>query len=281
MKEKNKLQKLVFQTRRDILRMVNNVNSGHPGGSLGCTEFFIALYHEIMDINQNFIMDGKNEDIFFLSNGHISPVFYSTLARKGFFPISELSTFRLINSRLQGHPTTHENLPGIRIASGSLGQGLSVALGASLSKKLNHDNKLIYILLGDGELQEGQNWEAAMFASANKIDNIIATVDLNGKQIDGSTDEVLHMGDLNKKFSSFGWEVLEIKEGNNLELIIKTLKRAKTLTKKQKPIIILMETEMGNGVDFMMGTHEWHGKAPNDELLVKALDQNPETIGDY
>ena len=281
MKEKNKLQKLVFQTRRDILRMVNNVNSGHPGGSLGCTEFFIALYHEIMDINQNFIMDGKNEDIFFLSNGHISPVFYSTLARKGFFPISELSTFRLINSRLQGHPATHENLPGIRIASGSLGQGLSVALGASLSKKLNHDNKLIYVLLGDGELQEGQNWEAAMFASANKIDNIIATVDLNGKQIDGSTDEVLYMGDLNKKFSSFGWEVLEIKEGNNLELIIKTLKRAKTLTKKQKPIIILMETEMGNGVDFMMGTHEWHGKAPNDELLVKALDQNPETIGDY
>ena len=281
MKEKNKLQKLVFQTRRDILRMVNNVNSGHPGGSLGCTEFFIALYHEIMDINQNFSMDGKNEDVFFLSNGHISPVFYSTLARKGFFPISELSTFRLINSRLQGHPTTHENLPGIRIASGSLGQGLSVALGASLSKKLNHDNKLIYVLLGDGELQEGQNWEAAMFASANKIDNIIATVDLNGKQIDGSTDEVLHMGDLNKKFSSFGWEVLELKEGNNLELIIKTLKRAKTLTKKQKPIIILMETEMGNGVDFMMGTHEWHGKAPNDELLVKALDQNPETIGDY
>tara|TARA_B100001778_G_C18595820_1_gene634627 strand:- start:599 stop:1444 length:846 start_codon:yes stop_codon:yes gene_type:complete len=281
MKEKNKLQKLVFQTRRDILRMVNNVNSGHPGGSLGCTEFFIALYHEIMDINQNFSMDGKNEDIFFLSNGHISPVFYSTLARKGFFPISELSTFRLINSRLQGHPTTHENLPGIRIASGSLGQGLSVALGASLSKKLNHDNKLIYVLLGDGELQEGQNWEAAMFASANKIDNIIATVDLNGKQIDGSTDEVLYMGDLNKKFSSFGWEVLELKEGNNLELIIKTLKRAKTLTKKQKPIIILMETEMGNGVDFMMGTHEWHGKAPNDELLVKALDQNPETIGDY
>ena len=281
MKEKNKLQKLVFQTRRDILRMVNNVNSGHPGGSLGCTEFFIALYHEIMDINQNFSMDGKNEDVFFLSNGHISPVFYSTLARKGFFPISELSTFRLINSRLQGHPATHENLPGIRIASGSLGQGLSVALGASLSKKLNHDNKLIYILLGDGELQEGQNWEAAMFASANKIDNIIATVDLNGKQIDGSTDEVLYMGDLNKKFSSFGWEVLELKEGNNLELIIKTLKRAKTLTKKQKPIIILMETEMGNGVDFMMGTHEWHGKAPNDELLIKALDQNPETIGDY
>ncbi len=281
MKEKTKLQKLIFQTRRDILRMVNNVNSGHPGGSLGCTEFFIALYHEVMDINKNFTMDGKNEDVFFLSNGHISPVFYSTLARRGFFPVSELSTFRLINSRLQGHPTTHENLPGIRIASGSLGQGLSVALGASLSKKLNNDNKLVYVLLGDGELQEGQNWEAAMFASANKVDNIIATVDLNGKQIDGSTDEVLNLGDLNNKFSSFGWEVLQLKEGNNIESIINTLKKAKTLTKKEKPIIILMETEMGNGVDYMMGTHKWHGIAPNDELLVKALDQNPETIGDY
>ena len=281
MKEKTKLQKLIFQTRRDILRMVNNVNSGHPGGSLGCTEFFIALYHEVMDINKNFTMNGKNEDIFFLSNGHISPVFYSTLARRGFFPISELSTFRLINSRLQGHPTTHENLPGIRIASGSLGQGLSVALGASLSKKLNDDNKLVYVLLGDGELQEGQNWEAAMFASSNKVDNIIATVDLNGKQIDGSTDEVLNLGDLNNKFSSFGWEVLQLKEGNSVESIINTLKKAKTLTKKEKPIIILMETEMGNGVDYMMGTHEWHGKAPNDELLLKALDQNPETIGDY
>ncbi|MDG2147631.1 MAG: transketolase [Flavobacteriaceae bacterium] len=281
MKEKTKLQKLIFQTRRDILRMVNNVNSGHPGGSLGCTEFFIALYHEIMDVNKNFTMDGKNEDIFFLSNGHISPVFYSTLARRGFFPVSELSTFRLINSRLQGHPTTHESLPGIRIASGSLGQGLSVALGASLSKKINNDNKLVYVLLGDGELQEGQNWEAAMFASANKVDNIIATVDLNGKQIDGSTDEVLNLGDLNNKFSSFGWEVLQLKEGNNIESIINILKKAKTLTKKEKPIIVLMETEMGNGVDYMMGTHEWHGKAPNDELLVKALDQNPETIGDY
>ena len=281
MKEKTKLQKLIFQTRRDVLRMVNNVNSGHPGGSLGCTEFFIALYHEIMDVNKNFTMDGKNEDIFFLSNGHISPVFYSTLARRGFFPVSELSTFRLINSRLQGHPTTHESLPGIRIASGSLGQGLSVALGASLSKKINNDNKLVYVLLGDGELQEGQNWEAAMFASANKVDNIIATVDLNGKQIDGSTDEVLNLGDLNNKFSSFGWEVLQLKEGNNIESIINILKKAKALTKKEKPIIVLMETEMGNGVDYMMGTHEWHGKAPNDELLVKALDQNPETIGDY
>ena len=281
MKEENKLQNLVFQTRRDILRMVNNVNSGHPGGSLGCTEFFIALYHEVMEINENFSMDGYNEDVFFLSNGHISPVFYSTLARRGFFSISELSTFRLINSRLQGHPTTHDNLPGIRIASGSLGQGLSVALGASLSKKLNNDNKLVYILLGDGELQEGQNWEAAMFASANKVDNIIATVDLNGKQIDGSTDEVLSLGDLKNKFLSFGWEILELKEGNNIDLIIKTLKKAKTLTRKEKPVIILMETEMGNGVDYMMGTHKWHGVAPNDELLLKALDQNPETIGDY
>jgi len=281
MKEENKLQNLVFQTRRDILRMVNNVNSGHPGGSLGCTEFFIALFHEVMEINENFSMDGYNEDVFFLSNGHISPVFYSTLARRGFFSISELSTFRLINSRLQGHPTTHDNLPGIRIASGSLGQGLSVALGASLSKKLNNDNKLVYILLGDGELQEGQNWEAAMFASANKVDNIIATVDLNGKQIDGSTDEVLSLGDLKNKFLSFGWEILELKEGNNIDLIIKTLKKAKTLTRKEKPVIILMETEMGNGVDYMMGTHKWHGVAPNDELLLKALDQNPETIGDY
>ena len=281
MKEENKLQNLVFQTRRDILRMVNNVNSGHPGGSLGCTEFFIELYHEVMEINENFSMDGYNEDVFFLSNGHISPVFYSTLARRGFFPISELSTFRLINSRLQGHPTTHDNLPGIRIASGSLGQGLSVALGASLSKKLNNDNKLVYVLLGDGELQEGQNWEAAMFASANKVDNIIATVDLNGKQIDGSTDEVLSLGDLKNKFLSFGWEILELKEGNNIDLIIKTLKKAKTLTRKEKPVIILMETEMGNGVDYMMGTHKWHGVAPNDELLLKALDQNPETIGDY
>ena len=281
MKEENKLQNLVFQTRRDILRMVNKVNSGHPGGSLGCTEFFIALYHEVMEINENFSMDGYNEDVFFLSNGHISPVFYSTLARRGFFPISELSTFRLINSRLQGHPTTHDNLPGIRIASGSLGQGLSVALGASLSKKLNNDNKLVYILLGDGELQEGQNWEAAMFASANKVDNIIATVDLNGKQIDGSTDEVLSLGDLKNKFLSFGWEILELKEGNNIDLIIKTLKKAKALTRKEKPVIILMETEMGNGVDYMMGTHKWHGVAPNDELLLKALDQNPETIGDY
>ena len=275
------LQDIVIQVRRDILRMVHKVNSGHPGGSLGCAEFFVALFYDVMEIKMPFDMNGINQDIFFLSNGHISPVFYSVLSRKGFFPIKELETFRLINSRLQGHPTTHDNLPGIRIASGSLGQGLSVALGASLSKKLNNDNKLVYILLGDGELQEGQNWEAAMFASANKVDNIIATVDLNGKQIDGSTDEVLSLGDLKNKFLSFGWEILELKEGNNIDLIIKTLKKAKALTRKEKPVIILMETEMGNGVDYMMGTHKWHGVAPNDELLLKALDQNPETIGDY
>ncbi len=281
MTDNKKLQKLVVQIRRDILRMVNSVNSGHPGGSLGCTEYFVALYNEIMDLNETFQMNGNDEDIFFLSNGHISPVFYSTLARRGFFPISELNTFRLINSRLQGHPTTHEGLPGIRIASGSLGQGLSVAIGASLAKKLNNDKKLVYVLLGDGELQEGQNWEAAMFASAKKIDNIIATVDLNRKQIDGSTDEVLNMGDLSKKFSSFGWEVLKLKEGNNIESIIYSLQKAKTMTKKEKPVVVLMETEMGNGVDFMMGTHKWHGIAPNDELLAIALKQNPETIGDY
>ncbi|MEE3034309.1 MAG: transketolase [Bacteroidota bacterium] len=281
MTDNKKLQKLVVQIRRDILRMVNSVNSGHPGGSLGCTEYFVALYNEIMDLNETFQMNGNDEDIFFLSNGHISPVFYSTLARRGFFPISELNTFRLINSRLQGHPTTHEGLPGIRIASGSLGQGLSVAIGASLAKKLNNDKKLVYVLLGDGELQEGQNWEAAMFASAKKIDNIIAAVDLNRKQIDGSTDEVLNMGDLSKKFSSFGWEVLKLKEGNNIESIIYSLQKAKTMTKKEKPVVVLMETEMGNGVDFMMGTHKWHGIAPNDELLAIALKQNPETIGDY
>ena len=281
MTDNKKLQKLVVQIRRDILRMVNSVNSGHPGGSLGCTEYFVALYNEIMDLNETFQMNGNDEDIFFLSNGHISPVFYSTLARRGFFPISELNTFRLINSRLQGHPTTHEGLPGIRIASGSLGQGLSVAIGASLAKKLNNDKKLVYVLLGDGELQEGQNWEAAMFASAKKIDNIIAAVDLNRKQIDGSTDEVLNMGDLSKKFSSFGWEVLKLKEGNNIESIIYSLQKAKTMTRKEKPVVVLMETEMGNGVDFMMGTHKWHGIAPNDELLAIALKQNPETIGDY
>ena len=275
------LNDITTQVRRDILRMVHQVNSGHPGGSLGCTEFLIALYFKIMKINLEFDMDGFKEDLFFLSNGHISPVFYSVLARSGYFPVSELKTFRKLNSRLQGHPTTHEGLPGIRIASGSLGQGLSVSIGAALSKKLNKDESLIFTLLGDGELQEGQNWEAIMFAAAKKVDNIIVTIDLNGKQIDGSTDDVLPMGSLNEKFQSFGWKVLEIKEGNNLEKILETLTHAKSITKKSKPIVILMYTEMGNGVDFMMNTHAWHGVAPNDEQLKNALNQNPETLGDY
>ena len=275
------LNDITTQVRRDILRMVHQVNSGHPGGSLGCTEFLIALYFKIMKINLEFDMDGFKEDLFFLSNGHISPVFYSVLARRGYFPVSELKTFRKLNSRLQGHPTTHEGLPGIRIASGSLGQGLSVSIGAALSKKLNKDESLIFTLLGDGELQEGQNWEAIMFAAAKKVDNIIVTIDLNGKQIDGSTDDVLPMGSLNEKFQSFGWKVLEIKEGNNLEKILETLSHAKSITKKSKPIVILMYTEMGNGVDFMMNTHAWHGVAPNDEQLKNALNQNPETLGDY
>jgi transketolase len=275
------LNDITTQVRRDILRMVHQVNSGHPGGSLGCTEFLIALYFKIMKINLEFDMDGVKEDLFFLSNGHISPVFYSVLARRGYFPVSELKTFRKLNSRLQGHPTTHEGLPGIRIASGSLGQGLSVSIGAALSKKLNKDESLIFTLLGDGELQEGQNWEAIMFAAAKKVDNIIVTIDLNGKQIDGSTDDVLPMGSLNEKFQSFGWKVLEIKEGNNLEKILETLTHAKSITKKSKPIVILMHTEMGNGVDFMMNTHAWHGVAPNDEQLKNALNQNPETLGDY
>ena len=275
------LNDITTQVRRDILRMVHQVNSGHPGGSLGCTEFLIALYFKIMKINLEFDMDGFKEDLFFLSNCHISPVFYSVLARRGYFPVSELKTFRKLNSRLQGHPTTHEGLPGIRIASGSLGQGLSVSIGAALSKKLNKDESLIFTLLGDGELQEGQNWEAIMFAAAKKVDNIIVTIDLNGKQIDGSTDDVLPMGSLNEKFQSFGWKVLEIKEGNNLEKILETLTHAKSITKKSKPIVILMHTEMGNGVDFMMNTHAWHGVAPNDEQLKNALNQNPETLGDY
>ena len=275
------LNDITTQVRRDILRMVHQINSGHPGGSLGCTEFLIALYFKIMKINLEFDMDGFKEDLFFLSNGHISPVFYSVLARRGYFPVSELKTFRKLNSRLQGHPTTHEGLPGIRIASGSLGQGLSVSIGAALSKKLNKDESLIFTLLGDGELQEGQNWEAIMFAAAKKVDNIIVTIDLNGKQIDGSTDDVLPMGSLNEKFQSFGWKVLEIKEGNNLKKILETLTHAKSITKKSKPIVILMYTEMGNGVDFMMNTHAWHGVAPNDEQLKNALNQNPETLGDY
>ena len=269
------------QVRRDILRMVHAVNSGHLGGSLGCTEFFVALYQVLMERKEGFDMDGNEEDLFFLSNGHISPVFYSVLARSGYFPVSELATFRLINSRLQGHPTTHEGLPGIRIASGSLGQGMSVAIGAALAKKLNHDNHLVYSLHGDGELQEGQNWEAMMYAAAYKVDNYIATIDVNGKQIDGSTDEVLHMGDLRAKFEAFGWDVLAIKEGNNIEAIIAGMSDAKSRTGKGKPVCVLLYTEMGNGVDFMMHTHAWHGKAPNDEQLEEALAQNPETLGDY
>mgnify|MGYP001181541866 FL=1 len=275
------LQDIVVQIRRDILRMVHKVNSGHPGGSLGCTEFFVSLFYNIMEIKLPFDMNGKNQDIFFLSNGHISPVFYSVLARKGFFPIKELETFRLINSRLQGHPTTHEGLPGVRVASGSLGQGLSVSIGAALSKKLNKDSKTVYVLLGDGELQEGQNWEAIMFASAKKVDNLIATIDLNGKQIDGATDDVLPLGDMEMKFKSFGWEVLSLNNGNNLSEIINYLNKAKTKLGKGKPIVILMKTEMGNGVDFMMNTHAWHGIAPNDEQLKNALKQNPTTLGDY
>lgn len=274
-------QDIVTQVRRDILRMVHKVNSGHPGGSLGCTEFLVCLYNEIMELNDGFSMDGKQEDLFFLSNGHISPVFYSVLARRGYFPIEELNTFRLINSRLQGHPTTHEGLPGVRIASGSLGQGLSVAIGAAQAKKLNQDDKTIYALMGDGELQEGQNWEAIMYASAKKVDNLIATVDLNGKQIDGSTDDVLPMGSVEQKFVAFGWEVLTIENGNDLTEISTTLKKAKAMTGNGKPICILMKTEMGNGVDFMMNTHAWHGKAPNDEQLEQALAQNPTTLGDY
>ena len=275
------LEKTTLQVRRDILRMVHKVNSGHPGGSLGCTEFFVALYFEIMDFSLPFSMDGKNEDVFFLSNGHISPVFYSVLSRRGFFPVDELNTFRLINSRLQGHPTTHEGLPGVRIASGSLGQGLSVALGAALTKKLNHDPKTVYVLMGDGELQEGQNWEALMFAAAKKVDNLIATIDLNGKQIDGSTDEVLPMGSIKAKFEAFGWEVLTLKEGNSIPHIVDTLQEAKSKLGQGKPLAVLLETEMGNGVDFMMHTHAWHGKAPNDEQLAEALAQNEETLGDY
>lgn len=275
------LQDFTQQVRRDILRMVHKVNSGHPGGSLGCAEFFTCLYQEVMDYSTDFTMDGKNEDLFFLSNGHISPVYYSVLAHSGFFPVDELNTFRLIDSRLQGHPTTHEGLEGIRIASGSLGQGLSVALGAAEAKKLNNDDKLIYSLHGDGELQEGQNWEAIMYASAKKVDNLIATIDLNGKQIDGATDDVLPMGSIKAKFEAFGWDVIEVKEGNDIEAILAGLAEAKSLTGKGKPVCILLETMMGNGVDFMMHTHAWHGKAPNDEQLESALNQNPVTLGDY
>lgn len=275
------LEALVSQVRRDILRMVHKVNSGHPGGSLGCTEFIVALYNVILNRKKTFDMDGIGEDIFFLSNGHISPVFYSVLARVGYFPVEELNTFRLIDSRLQGHPTTHDGLPGVRMSSGSLGQGLSVALGAAQTKKLNNDTHLVYSLHGDGELQEGQNWEAIMYASAKKVDNIIATIDLNGQQIDGATDDVLPMGSLKAKFEAFGWIVLEINEGNNLSAIIRGMAEAKSYTGNEKPVCILLKTVMGHGVDFMMHTHAWHGKAPNDEQLAIGLAQNPETLGDY
>ncbi len=276
-----KLADFATQVRRDILRQVHKVNSGHPGGSLGCTEFLTILYQEVMVHDPSFDMDGKGEDLFFLSNGHISPVFYSVLARSGYFPVEELETFRLIDSRLQGHPTTHEGLPGVRIASGSLGQGLSVAIGAAQAKKLNGDERLVYTLHGDGELQEGQNWEAIMYAAGKKLDNLIATVDLNGQQIDGCTDDVLPMGSLRKKFEAFGWDVVEIHKGNDLESIALGLQTARSRTGQKKPICVLLHTVMGHGVDFMMHTHAWHGKAPDDDQLEKALAQNPETLGDY
>lgn len=275
------LQDFSTQIRRDILRMVHAVQSGHPGGSLGCNEFLTVLYQEVMDYSTNFSMNGKGEDLFFLSNGHVSPLLYSVLARSGFFPVKELATFRKINTRLQGHPTTHEGLPGVRIAAGSLGQGLSVAIGAATAKKLNGDDHLVYTLHGDGELQEGQIWEAIMYAAGKKVDNLIATVDYNLKQIDGATDDVMPLGDLRAKFEAFGWKVLEVQKGNDIESIILRLKEAKLETGKGKPVCILLHTEMGNGVDFMMHTHAWHGKPPNDEQLASGLAQNPETLGDF
>ena len=275
------LQRIASQVRRDIVRMVHACQSGHPGGSLGCADFFTALYFSVMKHDPtHFDMDGVGQDLFFLSNGHISPVFFSVLARSGYFPTSELKTFRRLDSRLQGHPTTHEGLPGVRMASGSLGQGLSVGIGAALAKKLNQDPQLVYTLHGDGELQEGQIWEAAMFAAANKVDNLIATVDQNGRQIDGDTDQVLPLGDLHAKWTAFGWDVLTM-NGNDMVAVLQGLAEAKKRTGRGKPVCILMRTEMGMGVDFMMGSHEWHGIAPNDVQLAKALSQLPETLGDY
>jgi transketolase len=275
------LPQIASQIRRDIVRMVHGVQSGHPGGSLGCTDYFTALFFKVMKHNPKFDMNAKEEDVFFLSNGHISPVFYSSLARSGYFDVKELASFRKLNTRLQGHPATHEHLPGIRIASGSLGQGLSVAAGAALAKKMNNDAHLVYSLHGDGELQEGQIWEAAMFAAHHKIDNLISTVDWNGQQIDGPTDKVLHLGDLAAKFESFGWLVLHLENGNDVEAVATTLSHAKTLTGQGKPIMILMKTAMGKGVSFMEGTHEWHGIAPNNEQLQQALTELEETLGDY
>jgi transketolase len=281
MSELQHLESLVTQVRRDILRQVHKVNSGHPGGSLGCAEFLVALFQKIMNREEGFNMDGRHEDLFFLSNGHISPVLYSVLARSGYFPVEELNTFRLLNSRLQGHPTTHDGLPGVRIASGSLGQGISVSIGSALAKKLNKDKHLVYVLCGDGELQEGQNWEAIMYAAGNKVDNLIVSIDLNGQQIDGATDAVLPMGNIKSKFEAFGWDVLDIEKGNDLSSIIEGMEKAKERSRKGKPVCVLLHTIMGNGVDFMMHTHAWHGKAPSDEQLETALAQNPETFGDY
>ncbi|WP_153797788.1 transketolase [Foetidibacter luteolus] len=280
MAEVAELKDIASQIRRDIVRMVHAVQSGHPGGSLGCTDFFTALYFNVMQHNPAFNMDGVGEDIFFLSNGHISPVFYSTLARSGYFDVKELSTFRKIDSRLQGHPTTHEHLPGIRVASGSLGQGMSVAIGAALAKKFNNDSHLVYSLHGDGELDEGQNWEAIMFAGHHKVDNLVATVDWNGQQIDGPTSKVMDLGDLRVKFEAFKWLTLEM-DGNDMDDVIATMAKAKGLTGQGKPVCILMKTAMGKGVDFMEGSHEWHGIAPNNDQLAKALAQLPETLGDY
>ncbi|HKK67288.1 MAG TPA: transketolase [Bacteroidales bacterium] len=282
MTNSKRLEKIASQIRRDIVRMVHAQSSGHPGGSLGCTEYMVALYFEILQHNPDeFSVVEKEEDLFFLSNGHISPLWYSVLARSGYFKPAELASFRKIDSRLQGHPTTHEGLPGVRIASGSLGQGLSAAAGAALAKKLNNNDALVYSLHGDGELQEGQIWEAAMFAAAKKTDNLISTIDYNGKQIDGPVDEVMPLGNLKAKWESFGWDVLTCENGNDMTSVINILKEAKTHTGKGKPVMILMKTEMGYGVDYMMGTHAWHGKAPNDEQLKQALDQLEETIGDY
>ena len=279
-KNVDELNQMASQVRRDILRMVHAVNSGHPGGSLGCTEFLVSLYFKVLDHNPKFNMNGEGEDLFFLSNGHISPVWYSVLARSGYFDVKELATFRKLNSRLQGHPATHEHLPGIRVASGSLGQGLSVALGAAQAKKLNGDDKLVYVLMGDGELEEGQVWEAAMYAHHHKVDNLIATVDVNGQQIDGPTDAVMSLGNLRAKWEAFGWKVLET-QGNNFNELLPTLEEAKSLTGQGQPIVILMHTEMGYGIDFMMGSHKWHGVAPNDAQLQQALLQAAETAGDY
>jgi transketolase len=274
------LKDIATQLRRDVVRMVHAVQSGHPGGSLGCADYMAALYFDVMKHNPNFSMDGKEEDLFFLSNGHISPVFYSALARSGYFPVAELATFRKLNTRLQGHPTTHEHLPGVRVASGSLGQGLSVAVGAALAKKLNQDSCIVYALLGDGELDEGQNWEAIMLAAHKKVDNLIATIDWNGQQIDGPTKEVMGLDSLRAKFEAFNWQVLEM-EGNDMDAVVAGLNQAKSFMGKGKPVVILMKTSMGKGVDFMEGSHEWHGIAPNDEQLQKALAQLPETLGDY